>query len=150
MCVCTYQVHIYPGMYLHNPGFVRIKQTKRQHVWYVSYMWYLCTCILYSTVRIYYDTSTLHQCCCKHSGYTSRDSVYYCCACARTRCNIYIVYTSKYFVYIIVHTLQQQTATAAVVAVLQLLDLSAAACLTLYTAVYIVVVLLLLGLNCIQ
>ena len=41
--------------------------------------------------------------------------------------------------YYIVHTLQQQTATAAAVAVLPLLALSAAACFTLYTAVYIVV-----------
>ena len=47
---------------------------------------------LYSTaVRIYYDTTTLlQQCYCMYSGYTSRDSVYYCCACARTR-YIYIL-----------------------------------------------------------
>ena len=69
-----------------NPRFVRMKQTKT-----TARLIRTCdTCAhpyLYSTaVRTYYDTTTLLlQCCCMYSGYTSRYSVYYCCACARTR-----------------------------------------------------------------
>ena len=58
------------------------------------------------------------------SGYTGRDL--YCCVCARTL--VHVPGTHH-----IIHTLKRQTATAVVV--LQLLALSAAACLTLYTAV---------------
>ena len=59
---------------------------------------------------------------------THVDSVYYCCACARTRFIFYRTYFAT-------------AAAAAAVVVLQLLliALSAAACSALYTAVYIVV-----------
>ena len=59
-------------------GFVHVKQTETR-----ARLIRTCdTCAhsyIYSTVRIYYDTTALQQCCFMYSGYTSRDSIYYCC-----------------------------------------------------------------------
>ena len=60
------------------------------------------------------------------SGYTSRGSAY---CCAYTRVHVHVPGT-----HYIANVLQQQTSTAVLIVVLQLLAVSAAACLALYTA----------------
>ena len=66
--------------------------------------------------------SSVAACC----GYTSRDSVF---CCVYVRMHVHVPGT-----HYIIHILQQQTATAVLIVVLQLLAVSAAACLALYTA----------------
>ena len=89
-----------------------------------------------SILYVYYDTTTtILRSVAACSGYTrNRDSALYCCVRVHVRLCTYILSGTYNTLLYLVHTLERQTATTAAV-VLQLLALSAAACLTLYTAV---------------